>query len=291
MPDTASDPPTGVPPTPPVEDWATDYDIFDDDYITDPYPMWADLRDKCPVAHTERWGGSWLPTRYEDVVEMARMVPVLSSTDPIVVRPPADSVAGGAYHTVNAPPISADPPIHTWSRRLILPAFSPKATERHEAFTRSLCQQLIASVIDTGRIDGAQEYAQQIPPRVIAHLLGVDESKAAEFTDWVRGVLEIGLSNPAVRQASREKIHEFFGEQVADRRANPKDDLITELMNAEIEGEPVSDQHIIGTCNLLLVAGIDTTWSSIGSALWHLASHPEDRVRLVERSFPDPQRG
>ena len=97
-------------PSPPitatVEDWTTDYDIFDSEYITDPYPIWADLRGECPVAHTERWGGSWLPTRYEDVVAMARMVPELSSADPIVVRPPeADQVIapGGSYHTVNAP--------------------------------------------------------------------------------------------------------------------------------------------------------------------------------------------
>jgi cytochrome P450 len=117
---------------------------------------------------------------------------------------------------------------------------------------------------------------------VIAHLLGVDEALADEFTDWVRGVLEIGLSNPAVRQASREKIFGFFTEQVADRRINPKDDLITELMEAEVDGERLSDLHIVGTCNLLLVAGIDTTWSSIGSAIWHLATHAEDRGRLAD---------
>ena len=271
-----------VPSTPPVDDWASDYDIFDADYINDPYPIWADLRNECPVATTDRWGGSFLPTRYDDVVEMARMVPSLSSADPIVVRPPDDQIdASGAYHTVNAPPISADPPVHTWSRRLILPAFSPKATEKHEPYTRALCNQLIDGFIDTGRVDGAQEYAQQIPPRVIAHLLGVDEGKADEFTEWVRGVLEIGLSNPAVRQASREKIFGFFTDEVADRRVNPKDDLISELMAAEIDGEPISDNHIVGTCNLLLVAGIDTTWSSIGSALWHLAGHPDDRNKLV----------
>ena len=272
----------GVPSTPPVDDWASDYDIFDADYINDPYPIWADLRGECPIATTERWGGSFLPTRYDDVVEMARMVPSLSSADPIVVRPPDDQIdASGAYHTVNAPPISADPPVHTWSRRLILPAFSPKATAKHEPYTRELCNKLIDDFIETGQVDGAQDYAQQIPPRVIAHLLGVDEGKADEFTEWVRGVLEIGLSNPAVRQASREKIFGFFQQEVADRRVNPKDDLISELMAAEVDGEPISDNHIVGTCNLLLVAGIDTTWSSIGSALWHLAGHPDDRKRLV----------
>ena len=71
----------------PVEDWATDYDIFDPVYCADPGPIWADLRQRCPIAHTERWGGSWLPTRYDDVAEMAHLVPALSNQLPIVVPP------------------------------------------------------------------------------------------------------------------------------------------------------------------------------------------------------------
>src|SRR4051794_27210955 len=70
---------------PPVEDWATDYDIFEPQYFTDPGPIWADLRQRCPVAHTDRWGGSWIATRYDDVAEMARMVPALSSQEFTVV--------------------------------------------------------------------------------------------------------------------------------------------------------------------------------------------------------------
>ncbi len=269
--------------TEPVEDWTTDYDIFDPDYVADPFPIWDDLREGCPVAHSDRWQGSWLPTKYDDVVALARMVPELSSTDPIVVKPPSDDTADpNAYATVNAPPISSDPPVHTWSRRLILPAFSPKATEAHEPFTRQLCRDLIAGFIDRGSVDAAGEYAQQIPPRVIAHLLGVDPERADDFVEWVNGVLGAGLSRPEVRQHYRTKIREFFMAEIADRKANPKDDLISELLAAEVDGEPVPDLHIAGTCNLLLVAGIDTTWSSIGAALWHLATHPDDRQLLVD---------
>ncbi len=281
---TTEDLPTGPPPRPPVEDWTTDYDIFDTEYISDPYPIWADLRDECPIAHTDRWGGSWLPTRYEDVVALARMVPELSSADPIVVRPPeaaTEILPGGAYHTVNVPPISADPPVHTWSRRLILPAFSPKATADHEPATRELCNELIDGFIDRGEVDGAVEYAQQIPPRVIANLLGINPDDADQFVDWVRGTLELGLSNPAIREQYRGKIADFFAAEIRDRQENPRDDLISQLLDAEVDGHKVSAEHVQGTCNLMLVAGIDTTWSSIGSALWHLAGHPEDRRRLV----------
>ncbi len=97
-----------MPGTPPVDDWEGGYDIFDPDYVKDPYPVWDDLRSQCPIGHTDRWGGSWLPTKYDDVVNMARMVPELSSSDPIVVKNPDSD---GSYQGVNAPPISADPPV------------------------------------------------------------------------------------------------------------------------------------------------------------------------------------
>lgn len=264
---------------PPVADWATDYDIFDPDYVREPAAIWADLRDRCPIAHTERWGGSWLPTRYEDIRALARMVPALSSTEPLVVKPPP--LPNGEYGGVTAPPISTDPPEHGPARRLILPAFSPQAVARHEPFTRELAHRLIDAFVSRGRADAAAEYAQQIPPRVIAHLLGVDPAQADTFVVWARGLLEQGLTDHEIRWEARRNILGFFSHQVAQRRADPQDDFISELLAGDLDGEPVPDEHVIGTCFLLLVAGIDTTWSSIGSALWHLAGAPSDRKRLV----------
>ena len=116
--------------------------------------------------------------------------------------------------------------------------------------------------------------------RVIAQMLGIDESMSDQFTTWVRGVLELGLQDPVLREKSRNELIGFFAAELADRKAHPRDDLISELLAAEVDGEPVSDVHILGTLGLLLIAGIDTTWSGIGSSLWHLATHPEDRQRL-----------
>jgi cytochrome P450 len=269
---------------PPVDDWATDYDIFDPAYVVDPAPIWADLRGRCPIARSERWGGSWLPTRYDDIAEMARLVPALSSQHPIVVPPPqivdADT---GEVTTVRpyVPPISSDPPAHGPARRLILPAFSPGAVAAHEPFTRALAHRLIDTFARRGSCDGAVEYAQQIPPRVIAHLLGIEEERADDFIGWVRGVLELGLTDPELRLRSRDQILGFFAEHVSKRRVEPQGDFISGLLAGDLDGEPVSDEHAVATCNLLLVAGIDTTWSSLGSALWHLATHADDRRRLV----------
>jgi cytochrome P450 len=209
---------------PPVEDWATDYDIFDPGYCSDPGPDWADLRGRCPIAHSDRWGGSWLPTRYEDVAEMARLVPALSSVEFTVVPPVPlrDPETGEELRArPSAPPISSDPPFHGVARRLILPAFSPQAVRAHEPYTRELAHRLIDGFVDQGACDGAIDFAQQIPPRVIAHLMGIDEGRASDFVEWVRGILELGATDPELRVATRLKMFAFWAEEVAKRRAQP----------------------------------------------------------------------
>ena len=94
-------------------------------------------------------------------------------------------------------------------------------------------------------------------------------------------VLELGLTDPATRLKYGDTIHDFFKAEVQDRRADPRDDLITALCNTEVDGQLLPDPVIVGMCNLQLVAGIDTTWSSIGSALWHFAGHEDDRRRMA----------
>jgi len=270
----------------PVQDWTTDYDIFDRAYIKNPFPFWDDLRGKCPVAHTERWGGSWMPTRYEDLFNIARDVEHFSSRNVLVAetQPPPEGSEFGEnvqHYNVGAPPITSDPPVHTWARRLILPPFSVNSVAKWEPETRELCAQLIDEFISKGRADGAADYAQQIPPRVIASMLGIPKDNADTFTGWVRGFLELGATNPELRRDSMFNIFGYLNERIQERKSAPGGDLISYLLAQKVEGQPVPEGHVLGTCFLILVAGIDTTWRSIGSALWHLAQHPEDRARLI----------
>ena len=107
--------------TEPIKDWATDYDIFDPEYIKDPFPVWDELRGKCPIAHTERWGSSWMPTKHEDVFAIAQDIEHFSSANPLVVPivPPEGFDQTGdeqRFLGVGAPPISSDPPEHTSQR-------------------------------------------------------------------------------------------------------------------------------------------------------------------------------
>ena len=274
----------------PVKDWATDYDIFDEEYVKDPYPVWKELRGSCPIAHTTRWGGSWLPTKYEDLQAMVRMVPALSSRSPNVVPPDPELreelIAELKEYGSDSPPITSDPPEQIPYRRLILPFFNPKSVEKFREGTQRLCNELIDKFINTGSADAAVDYAQQIPPRVIAAMLGIDTNRSDEFTEWTRGILELGQTQPELRRKYRRVIRDFFTELVIERRKNPgQDDMISKLISSEIDGKPLGDYTVVGMCNLLLVAGIDTTWSSIGAALWHFAGQAEDRRQLA--SDPD----
>jgi len=265
----------------PVSDWTTDFDIFDREYTKDPGPIWKDLRERCPMAHSDRFGGMWMATRYEDVQALVRKVPELSNRQPSLspMKPEKDLLAD--YNSEMLPPISADPPEQIPLRRLILPFFTPKAVEAHRPFTQKLCNDLIDGFIGKGEADGAADYAQQITPRVIAHMLGIDTARADQFVGWVRGFVELGVADIELRTRSRREIMNFFATEVAARRENPSDDYISQLLLKDIDGEPLTDKMVINMCLLLLTAGIDTTWSSIGTSLLHFATHAEDRRRMA----------
>ncbi len=269
----------------PVEDWTTDYDIRDEAYVENPVPIWAEMREKCPIAHSERLGGSWNPTKFDDLRAMAGMIPELSSRQVLVMPPAPNAPELSRYEQmIAAAPITADPPLHGWTRRMLLPAFAPRAVTRWEEYTEQLCHELIDEFIESGRCDGAVDYSQQIPPRVIAHIIGIDPGMADQFVEWVNMVLGEGLYDPQNRQKARDEMIGFISAEVAKRQEDPQEDLLTELLFMELEDPEanITPQVVIGITNLLIVAGIDTTWSSIGSGLWHLANNPDDRQRLLD---------
>jgi hypothetical protein len=265
----------------PVDDWSRDFEVLDAGYIADPYAIWDDLRKRCPIAHTDRRGSHWLPTRYDDVTAMAHDVEHFSSLDVTVVSiTPAEDERQELVLPYGLPPISADPPLHTWTRRLLLPWFSHRRVESYEALTRGLCTTLIDGFADQGRADAAAGYAQQIPARVIASILGVPSDLSDTFTGWVRDVLEFADDDER-REAGFEALITYFIDEVARRREQPGEDLLSDLLHTEADGVPIEESVVLGIAALVLIAGVDTTWSAIGSSLWHLATHEHDRQRLV----------
>ena len=262
----------------PVSDWATDFSHMEPEWVADPYPIQDELRQRCPIAHTDRFGGGWLPTKYEDVAAVAYDTDNFSSRAIIMsnFRPPLDLAPVGG-----SPPISSDPPFHHDARKLLLPAFTKKEVARLEPATRAYCHELIDAFGDRTQVDAAVEYAQHIPVRVIAAMLGFPLEDAPLFREFVENALEGVNAEPEVRIARMGKLFDYLLAQIRDHVAHPREDLTTYLIEAELYGRKLDPFHVAGTMSLLLIAGIDTTWSAIGASLWHLARTPTDRRRLA----------
>jgi hypothetical protein len=264
-------------------DWARDFDHLDKAWVDDPYTIWDRLRVQCPVAHTDRYGGVYLPTRYEDVRAIALDHDNFSSRQ-VIVRDFVPARGG------SAPPITNDPPRHQNARRALLPAFTPAAVDRLVPRTREICNELIDAILarDDSRSDAALDYAQHVPVRVIALLLGVPDSDGDRFRDWILQQLESGVEASEELEQSLAEMAEYFGILVAERQRQVAaggelaTDVVGQLLQARYDdGTKFSTTHVVNSLRLLLVAGIDTTWSSIGAALWHLARVPADRARLA----------
>ncbi len=180
-----------------------------------------------------------------------------------------------------SPPITSDPPHHKPAKQLLLPPFTPDEMKRLEPRARAICNELIDQFIAEGRCDAAQMYTRHIPVRVIAHMLDVPEKDGDQFIQWIHEILELGITNDEILMKAVREMTGYFAGYVAERTAKPGDDLISRIIMARRDGEPLPPDHALGMIRLLLIAGIDTTWSAIGSSLWHLARHPADRARLI----------
>jgi hypothetical protein len=151
-----------------------------------------------------------------------------------------------------------------------------------EPRVRAICNELIDEFIAEGKCDAAARYSKHIPVRAIAHMLGIPEKDSDLFINWIHEILELGIKDDRILMQAVQEMSGYFAEQIERRKTRPTEDLISTLMNArDKNGQPLSDAHVLGTLRLLLIAGIDTTWSAIGSSLWHLAKTPSDRERLI----------
>ncbi|MFF1307338.1 cytochrome P450 [Streptomyces sp. NPDC058307] len=263
--------------TGPVTEWGTDFSHMDPQWLADPYPIMDDLRQRCPIAHTERFGGAWLPTLYEDVAAIAYDTERFSSRS---VTPDDFRPARAIAPVGETPPLSSDPPFHHTARKLLLPAFTKTAVGKLESGTRAFCHSLIDEFQGRDVVDAARDYASQIPSRVIGDMLGFPPEDREQFRDLF-GDPQNDLSAREKRMEYRGKIFVYLLAQVNDHVENPRDDLTTYLLNAEMNGRKLDPNHVIGMMALLFAAGVATTYASIGASLWHLARNPQDRERLL----------
>jgi len=252
-------------------DWENDYDVFDPQLAVDPVGVIAGLRQNCPVAHSDRYGGSWWPTRFEDVAKVANDHEHFSSR----------SVSVAPLEVKGTPSlVMMDPPEHAELRRLMIDFFSPKNAENYVGFTRELCQKLVRDMAGVEAIDAVEKYARQIPPRIVAAILGIDGARSDDFTEWADGILGAGTRDPATAAHYMGLLSEFLKAEIEKRKKEPGSDLISELLGARVNSAPLAEDVVFANLRLMMIAGVDTTWSAIGAAVWHLATHLEDQERL-----------
>jgi hypothetical protein len=255
---------------------ADGFDLFGADYRQDPAATWREVRSgRCPVAHTDKWGGSAMLARYDDIRDAARDSARFSSRA-VEVAGPLEA-AGGLY----LPPLTSDPPDHKPHRDVLMPFFMPKQTATYEDFIRAEARRLATSIAADGGGDAVSGYAEHLTLAVLTRLLGVPPG--GRFTEWMMRMIRIGPRDQAVRSEAVREILAYLDAQLTERAEHPTgaDDLLAYLVDAELDGEPLSRKHKLGAAFLVLIAGADTTWSAIGASIWHLAAHDEDRERIL----------
>jgi pimeloyl-[acyl-carrier protein] synthase len=261
------------------------FNPMDPEFIADPYPTYHRLRAEDPVHLSPR--GFWVLTRYEDVV--------LALRDPRLAKEAILAFVAARYG-VDVPPgvglsmLDRDPPDHTRLRGLVSKAFTPRVVEGLRPHIQEIVDRLLDDVVGAGSMDLIEEFAYPLPVIVICEMLGVPVEDRERFKNWsddiARGLdavmLPPGSEVSRRSTASRHALGQYFRELIAKRRASPRGDVLSALIAAEEAGDKLSEDELLSTCVLLLIAGHETTVNLIGNGTLALLRHPGELRRLRE---------
>ncbi len=276
------------------------FDPFDPRWVTDPFPLYAELRQEAPVHRNHL--GFWVLSRHADCLALLRERRASSDStrvdaarlafrlrrDPAATRAADPARTRAAAAMVEARPfLFRDPPDHTRLRGLVSKAFTPRVVESMRPRTQQIVDELLDAALDEGDVDLLRALAYPLPVQVICELLGVPAEDQGRFQAWsgalARGIdPEFLLPDEVVdaRQAAVVEFAQYFFELLAERRASPGDDLISALALAEDGGDTLSEAELLSTCILLLVAGHETTVNLISGGVHALLCHPDQWRRL-----------
>lgn len=246
------------------------FDHRDDETAQKAVEIWEQLRAEGTLGRSDKHGGFLIASRYEDVCEVARNAVGFSSSVTNIPAVPQFF-----------PLINHDPPMHAKYRAIVNPLLSPAALEPHATWTAAKAAELAGPLLASDRFDFAMDYALPLAHAFTLHQFGFDDAPH-DLMDWVNDLI-LGVNGHDAAVEGGRKIGDYLRAQVAKRKDNLGQDLLSGLLEGRIDGAPLSEEHLIGYSMLLLTAGLETTASALTSVVYYLVNHPEVCREYVAR--------
>ena len=250
------------------------FDPYSDECHRDPYPVYRSIRDQAPAYHDDELD-FWALSRFGDVIEALHAPATFLSGDGINLEGQARS----PYPMI----IAMDPPRHDQLRALIARGFTARPVAANGPNIRRLAGELIDGFAAAGRVEFVDSYSGALPLLVIGSLLGIERDGLAEFRRLGDALMNQDPADPPSIEAGKAAsaaILEGIGAILDERRRAPRDDLVSALISATVDGEGLSEDEIIGFCYLLILAGTETTANLLANGVMALAGHPGQRAEL-----------
>lgn len=253
------------------------------EFHEDPYPIYRQLRDEAPVYHDPE-ADFWALSRHADVLAAFKDPKRFSNRHGVSIDPAARGPAARAGTSF----LAMDPPEHTRFRGLVSRGFTPRRVDALEPRIREIAIERLGRLEGTGAFDVITDFAGKLPMDVISEILAVPEADRAELRTWAdllvhreEGVFDV----PKEGFEAFAKIRSYFAETLERLRREPGDDLLSALLGLSAEESTLSDDDLLSFCNLMIVAGNETTTKLLGNALYWLWRHPAQRALVAA----DPQ--
>jgi cytochrome P450 len=246
------------------------YDHRDSRVVYSPYDLWKRLRAQCPVIHSDKYGGFWFVSRYDDVRRVLREWENFTATEGInIPRQNATMLPG-----------EVDPPLHKKYRDLINPLLSRDVVAKHETWVRELAREWFAKIQDGVTFDACHDACEPFAKRVSLRVIGYDEGDLDKLDRWTT-ILSAGVRDDDEGvQASAEFFNHISETLVKRAEAGPAGDVISAVAFGEIDGRRLSAEDQVSMLIEITFGGLHTTGAVLAGALVWLGGHPEDRIRL-----------
>jgi hypothetical protein len=253
----------------------------------DPYPLYARLRAESPVHWNEELG-FWALARHADVLAAFKDVKRFSNRFGVSIDPSSY----GPHARLGTSFLAMDPPEHTRMRGLVSRSFTPRRVREMEPQIRKLAIGYLDGLVGAGAFDMIAEFAGKLPMDVISEMLGVPAADRDRLRAWAdllvhreEGMLDV----PPEGVEAFGKLRSYFKDLIDDRRRRPGEDLLSSLFEVEDEGDRLSESELLGFCNLMIVAGNETTTKLLANALYWLDRNPKQRARIASGSARMPE--